>query len=192
MEFRIGSLIAAESSPWESGGVTRLSLTSSGALGRLADKAPSRSLSTPLQPGRTSGLLARPLLQPAPPHIFVGTATVNGAGAPEGTVVAAWVDGEAVRGAEGAIVPTPATAPAGAGSAAEALAPLGGNLVRLWRFDPPTQSWTFFDPRPGLAELSTITEMVSGFYQVVVKENQTVTLNGRENALYAGLNWLSW
>jgi len=37
--------------------------------------------------------------QPAPPHQFVGTATLNGAPAPDGTTVTAWVEGKQVASA---------------------------------------------------------------------------------------------
>ena len=131
-------------------------------------------------------------MQPAPPQIFVGTAAVNGAGVPEGTVVSAWVDGEAVPGAEAAIVTARATT-SGSGGPAQALATLGDNLIRVWQFFPPAQSWMFFDPDPELTPYNTITELkAGGFYQVIVKESQNAILNGRERALYAGLTWIDW
>ena len=193
VEFRIGGLTAAETSSWAEGGVTRLALTASGNLGRVTPVTPAFTASAALPLIRTSGLLARPLMQPAPPQIFVGTATVNGAGVPEGTVVSAWVDGEAVPGAEGAIVPTPDATPGDTGGAAQALAPLGDNLIRVWRFYPPTQSWMFFDPSPELAPYNTITELEAGvLYQVIVEESQNAVLNGRDRALYAALTWIDW
>ena len=193
VEFRIGSLTAAETSSWTEGGVTRLALTASGNLGRVTPGTPALAASAALPLTRTSGLLARPLMQPAPPQIFVGTAAVNGAGVPEGTVVSAWVDGEAVPGAEAAIVPTPDATPGDTGGAAQALAPLGDNLIRVWRFYPPTQSWMFFDPSPELAPYNTITELEAGvLYQVIVEESQNAVLNGRDRALYAALTWIDW
>ena len=193
VEFRIGSLTAAETSDWEHGGVTLVSLTASGALNRVPTGRPALTAIAPLLPARTLGLLARPLMQPAPPQIFVGTATVNGAGVPEGTVVSAWVDGEAVPGGEGTIIPAPAPTPGDTGGPAQALAPLGDNLIRVWQFSPPTQSWMFFDPSPELVPYNTITELeAGGFYQVIVEENQNAVLNGRDRALYAGLTWIDW
>jgi hypothetical protein len=41
--------------------------------------------------------------QPAPPHIFTGTATLDGAAAANGVAVTAWVDGVAVPGASGVV-----------------------------------------------------------------------------------------
>ena len=193
VDFRIGGITAAETSSWTEGGVTRLALTASGNLGRVTPGTPALTASAALPLIRTSGLLARPLMQPAPPQIFVGTATVNGAGVPEGTVVSAWVDGEAVPGAEGAIVPTPDATSGDTGGAAQALAPLGDNLIRVWRFYPPTQSWMFFDPSPELAPYNTITELEAGvLYQVIVEESQNAVLNGRDRALYAALTWIDW
>jgi hypothetical protein len=37
--------------------------------------------------------------QRVPPHVFVGTASVNGVAAPDGSAVTAWVDGEQVADA---------------------------------------------------------------------------------------------
>lgn len=193
VEFRIGSLTAAETSSWAEGGVTRLALTASGNLARVTPVTPAFTASAALPPIRTSGLLTRPLMQPAPPQIFVGTATVNGAGVPEGTVVSAWVDGEAVPGAEGAIVPAPDATPGDTGGQARDLAPLGDNLIRVWQFHAPTQSWMFFDPSPELAPYNTIIELeAGGFYQVIVEESQNAVLNGRDRVLYAGLTWIDW
>jgi hypothetical protein len=41
--------------------------------------------------------------QPAPPHIFTGTATLDGAAAANGVVVSAWIDNTQVPGATGTV-----------------------------------------------------------------------------------------
>jgi hypothetical protein len=41
--------------------------------------------------------------QPAPPHIFTGSATVNGVAAANGVAVTAWIDGAQVPGATGTV-----------------------------------------------------------------------------------------
>ena len=193
VEFRIGSLAAAESVEWQVGAVTLLDLTASGMLGLppfsptvQADAIPSLVL-------RPAGLLARPLAQPAPPHIIVGTAAVNGSGVPEGTMITAWVDGEAIPGASAEIMAAPDEGISVSEQAAKTVEPLGDNLDRVWNFNPPTQSWSFFDPRPGLAAFNTITEFESRrFYIFVVKENQSVTLDGHDFVFVAGWNDERW
>ena len=173
--------------------MTWLDLNASGTLSRLRDRARPLVASAPSPPAHAPGLLARPLLQPAPPHVIVGTASVNGTRAPEGTVVSAWVDGQAVPGAEAELIPVSAAPGSDPGSVARALAPLGDNLVRVWQLYPPDQSWMFFDPSPELAPYNTITEMAAGgFYRLELKDAQDVVLNGRNQSLVAGLNWLPW
>jgi hypothetical protein len=46
--------------------------------------------------------------QPAPPHIFTGTATLGGQPAPDGTLVTAWIDNVQVPGASVAVKGPPA------------------------------------------------------------------------------------
>ena len=81
------------------------------------------------------------------------------------------------------------------------LAPLidDDNLVRVWHFDPAAQDappgfgWALYDPRPIFALANTVTRLTTGkFYWLGVKENQTVTLNGKERVLFAGWNPVSW
>jgi hypothetical protein len=189
VEFRIGNLPAAEASTWQQGSITELSLTASGTLGKLSGDGALRQRQAP-------GVLASPLSQGGPPtvpHVFAGTATVNGAGAPEGTIISAWIDGELVPGAE-AVLTRASTGPDG--RVAEDLAPIIDILTSLWKFEPATQTWKFFDPRPGLASYNTITEMTRGVYRMDVRidgrEARSVTLNGRSQLLFAGINFIDW
>ena len=194
MEFRIGDLTATESVEWQVGAVTLLDLTASGTLGLLPVSPPVRVDALPHRAARPAGLLARPLAQPpAPPHMIVGTATVNGSGVPEGRVVTAWVEGEAVPGASAEIMAAPEEGTSVSEQVAKTVGPLGDNLDRVWNFNPPTQSWSFFDPRPGLAAFNTITEFESRqFYIFVVKEDQSVALNGHDFVFVAGWNYERW
>ena len=193
VEFRIGDLAAAESVEWQVGAVTLLDLTASGTLGLLPVSPPVRTGDLPRPATRPSGLLARPLAQPAPPHIIVGTAAANGSGVPEGTMITAWVDGEAVPGASAEIMAAPEESTSVSEQAARTLEPLGDSLIRVWNFDPPTQSWSFFDPRPGIAAFNTITEFKSNtFYNFVMKDAQSVTLDGRKFDFVAGWNPEFW
>lgn len=97
------------------------------------------------------------------------------------------------------IAPTPTPAPSI--DPALGLAPLinDDNLVRVWHFDPagqdipPSFGWALYDPRPIFKLANTVMRLTSGnFYWMSVKENQTVTLNGKERVLFAGWNPVSW
>lgn len=97
--------------------------------------------------------------------------------------------------------PAPTPTPGPATGPAQGLSPLieADNLVRVWHFDPATQNvpprfgWSLFDPRPLFAPANTVTDIRSGqFYWVSVKQAQTVTLKGKQRALFAGWNPVSW
>jgi hypothetical protein len=64
------------------------------------------------------------------------------------------------------------------------LAPLGENLVRVFRFDNATKTWTFYDPRDEFAEANTIVGLFSyEVYLIKVAETATVVLNGRSRTV---------
>jgi hypothetical protein len=68
------------------------------------------------------------------------------------------------------------------------------NLVRVWRFSNPDQSWSFYDPRPAFASANTLAKTGSGdIVWVNVKAEQTVTdLTSVQNGvLSAGWNLIS-
>jgi hypothetical protein len=97
------------------------------------------------------------------------------------------------------LAPTPTPAPSI--DPRVGLAPLieDENLVRVWHFDPaaqdtpPSSGWALYDPRPIFALANSVTRLTTGkFYWMAVKENQTVTLNGKERVLSAGWNPVSW
>lgn len=138
--------------------------------------------------------LASPLLQPLPPHVFKGTATIDGKPAPQHTAITAWIDGVRVPGAEAVLQENPGVAAnAPLGPVAEVLKSLGDNLVRVWKFDPATQDWAFYDPRPEFTPFNTLRAVASGeFYWVVLKNGQTATLNGQDRTLVAGWNPVGW
>jgi hypothetical protein len=81
---------------------------------------------------------------------------------------------------------------------ATGLAPLT-NLERLWFFDPaaqlvaPSFGWGFYDPRPELAAVNTVTALTSEkIYWIKVGSDQTVTLNGKSRNLFKGWNPVTW
>ncbi len=59
---------------------------------------------------------------------------------------------------------------------AEAMEPLGDNLVVVWHFNNDTKVWTFYDPT--LTEGNTLTHTITGEpYFIRIKANQEVILN---------------
>jgi hypothetical protein len=80
------------------------------------------------------------------------------------------------------------TAPAGASGsavpAAEALAPLGDALERVFHFDNSSKTWSFFDPRPEFADVNTLTEIVEAqVYWMKVTRSVSLSLNGKQREL---------
>ena len=61
----------------------------------------------------------------------------------------------------------------------------GNALVRIWQIEPRDQSWTFFDPAPGLADFNTLTEVKSGDF-VYINLNRPARFQG--DTLAAGWN----
>ena len=75
-------------------------------------------------------------------------------------------------------VTVPEEIPHGDAYIADALEPLGNNLVRVFHFSNATKTWTFYDPRPEFAELNTLSALAAGEpYWVLVRLDQNVTLN---------------
>ena len=194
VSFKLGELDAPEKATWTQGAVDQLDLTVSitgmGSIGFL----PGEGMIAQEPSSRSGGPLSSPPQQgqPQPPHVFVGTAAINGVLAPEGTMVTAWIDGQKVPGAEAVVVSRPAPL-SGGDAVGQALQPLGDRLVRVWKFDPPSQAWSFYDPRPAMSVYSTIDKISKGdFLQMILNAGQTVTLNNAERTLYQGVNFVFW
>ena len=64
-----------------------------------------------------------------------------------------------------------------------------GALVRVWYLDSATQSWSFFDPRPELADLNTLTEVNS---LDIVWMNLSTARVFQGDALSAGWQGAGW
>lgn len=193
--FKIGGNEAKETGIWEQGGVDGLNLTASASAMGSRQLVPLRPLAARKGSNGRGGLLAAPLPQAPPlaPHVFVGTASINGNLAPEGSTVSAWIDGVQVPGAEAPIEATPAASGGGGDPVGQALGVIGDNLVRVWKFDPATQSWTFYDPRALFSSFNTIMEMSPGqFYYLVTADSQTASLHGQPRTLFKGWNPLVW
>ena len=190
--FMVGNLQAAETAVWRQGGLDKLDLSASGTA-KEWDVLPSTT-ATAAGKGSvsTGGLLARPAFQPVPPHVFAGTVTINGNPAPAGTVITALVDGVPAPNAE-VTVEVLSGLPEASSAIAQALEPLGDNLVMVWGFDRANQKWSFYDPSPAFAGFNTVREMTpGGFYYIVVERDQTVNLNGQQRTLFPGWNPLAW
>ena len=78
-----------------------------------------------------------------------------------------------------------ATVTGTATAVADALAPLGESLVRVFHFNNTSKVWTFYDPRPEFDGLNTLSELANGQpYWVLVSEGQeNVVLNGQTRNL---------
>ena len=193
--FKIGECDAGESAIWSQGGVDELNLTASSTAMGISQTVPLRSSADWLGLRSRGSVLAAPLLQAPPlaPHVFVGTASIDGTLVPQGSVVSAWVDGVQVPGAEAPIKAAPAASGSGGGPVGQALAVIGENLVRVWKFDPATQAWTFYDPRSLFGSFNSIEEMSTGqFYYLIAEQGQTASLNGQQRTLFGGWNPLVW
>ena len=96
-----------------------------------------------------------------------------------------------------AITPTPtSTPPPPAGpEPIEAFEPIleNDNLQRVWHFDNPTKTWTFFDSREAFEDANTITEIVPGrVYWMHLALEQVTRLNDKIRVLIGGWNLLAW
>lgn len=70
-----------------------------------------------------------------------------------------------------------------------ALQSLGNNLIRVFRFDNASQSWTFFDPRHAFLDVNSLRTMSNGeMFWIFVREGQVVELGQHSGVLFAGWN----
>ncbi len=65
---------------------------------------------------------------------------------------------------------------------------LGDRLVRVWYLDAVTQTWSFYDPAPELAEFNTLKEVKSGYIvAIIISAGEPVEFNGK--MLQPGTNY---
>ena len=62
------------------------------------------------------------------------------------------------------------------------------NLVRVWRFSNPDQSWSFYDPRPAFADANTLAKTGAGD---IVWVNVTAEQTFQSGTLFPGWNLIS-
>lgn len=84
----------------------------------------------------------------------------------------------------------PAQATTAPRSALEVFEELGDRLVRVWRLDRATQTWSFYDPDPAVAAFNTLSEVAGGnVVSVIISPGDPVQFQGQP--LYAGNNPIS-
>ncbi|MCH7551979.1 hypothetical protein IIB49_01130, partial [Patescibacteria group bacterium] len=69
------------------------------------------------------------------------------------------------------------------------VAPLDGNVIRIWHLDNSTKKWTFWDSRPEYADVGNLRTIISDqIYWISVRENQLAVFFGTEYRFYVGWN----
>ncbi len=154
VSFKVGNLDARETAIWEQGGTTGLDFTAFSGRNRCSKDAGGECN------GDTSkgGLLAAPMAQRVPPHMFTGTAEVDGAPASAGTTVSAWISGELV--AESLV--TARRVPDAATRTARLFRSLDNNLNVVWRFNIQIEAWEFYSPYLIFSKVNTYTDATRG------------------------------
>ena len=175
--FQIENLEASETSRWESGDITQLNLTAFSGQTRNSG-SPEGDYSGETLKG---SLLASPISQRLPPHIFTGTAKIDGKAVPKGTTISAWVDGVLVE--ESTV--TEKRLPDALSATAEVVSSLGSNLSIIWRFSNTLQVWTVYVPGTQFSWVNTYTDASSGDIVWLNVDNDQV-FQGQQ--LYAGWN----
>lgn len=111
-------------------------------------------------------------LPPATPNVVAASLSDGLPGSNTGA-------GAAETGSPEAATANGATAPGTPVPVAEAMAPLGDNLVVAWHYVEATDEFVYYDPE--LPEESTLTYMASGqTYLIMVDESVTVVVDGKE------------
>jgi hypothetical protein len=174
ISFKVNGTIASETAQWKTGGSTELNLSSFTGLSR---KLP--AINPTIQISFVS--------QMVPPHVFIGTAYIDGVPAPNGTVVSAWIDGEMV--AETRATKTSAANKTGMTPVVfEDLANYGDNLIIVWKFVNSSQDWVFYSPDKNFLKVNTYGGASAGD-TVWVKVNREQKFQA--GTLYPGWNLIS-
>ena len=201
--FIVGNDAAKETAIWQGSEIELLNLSSNGPRAAVTSGTATLTHGAYVFMGTTDidsfpATMALPRVQgtvsfqaqPPRPHVFVGTAFVGGLPAADGTVVTALIDRVPV--AKSLVGPRPPVSH----TTFDALAPLGGALVRVFNFDPGAQlgeQWNFYHPRPDFAEFNTIRNMERGqFYWIELRRTLTITLGGVKRSMFKGWNPVVW
>lgn len=181
VSFRVGNLQADQTVLWQQGGSTNLNLTASS--GR-SDSSLGEGGKTFDPPTTRGGVLASPSLQRIPPHVFTGSARIDGRLVPEGTTISAWIDGISY----GITTVKQVNFPTSTSATAVVFNPLGSNLLRVWRFSSSTNSWKFYVPGVAFFGVNTLTDVGRGDIVWLNVSNQQKFQGG---TLFPGWNLIS-
>ena len=113
ISFKIGDFTAIETAIWQEGRTTELDLTASSSASNLDPSSNIAKINSQSSGGTP---LAGPLIQPVPPVVFQGTATVDNLPVSEGTIVTAWIDDTEVGSVSVVQKPANPSSQSGAGS----------------------------------------------------------------------------
>ncbi len=171
--FRVGGNQAGETAFWVQGGSMYLDLTAYSGYSKAFSEIYSNT--------RISFLAQR-----VPPHVFVGTAYLDGVPASGGTAVSAWIDG--VLEAETVVHETVASNLNNSASATFSVLVDNGSLEIVWEFSNASKSWRFFDPSVGLLAASTLTDVTPGDIMWV---NVSSEQSFQSGILFPGWNLIS-
>ena len=166
--FRIGGNKATETGTWEQGGATNMNLTAFSGQSRQSS-------------GGYQSTMVGFAAQRVPPHVFIGTAYLDGKLPSKGTIVSAWIDGAWVAETRVADVSVANTN----NSTSAMFQSLGGNLKTVWRFKNLTKAWEFYVPREAFLEVNTFPDATSGD---IVYVNVTADTTFQALALFEGWN----
>jgi hypothetical protein len=178
--FQIGNLEANETARFEMGSITQLNLTAStGRSWHFGGPDGSYSGENP-----QGSLLASPIAQRMPPHLFTGTAMIDGIPAPAGTTVSAWVGSVLVA----STVIEKRLEVFSLGTSLGVFSPLGNNLIVSWFFDNQLQTWKFYSLGTGFSGITTYNNATS---RNIVWVNVVYGQEFQGDFLYPGWNLIS-
>jgi len=175
-----GSLVAKETAIWESGSITYLDLSASfGSSRNLADPGSDRL--TNVNIGVFDGAYGNTLL---PPNMFSGSATIDGRGVPEGTMVTAWIDGKLVAESK-VILRSSSPRFTATGSL---FSPVDDSLNVIWDWNNKSQNWKFYSPDTQHFEINTYTDPKS---EDIIWVNVSGDVEFQSHLLVTGLNLIA-
>ena len=181
VSFRVDNFQVPQNAIWMQGGSTNLNLTAISGRSLSPSQDSDERFESSIGEG---GILASPSLQQSLPHVFTGTASVDGRLAPEGTSVSAWIDGVLQESTTVNLVESP-TSFSATGSL---FGSLDGNLNAVWRFDNISQSWKFYVPKPAFLGVNTYLNAGSGD---IIWVNVNSEQSFQDTTLFPGWNLFS-
>lgn len=178
IRFQIDRFYANEAAVWRHGGADQLDLTT--AADQLALAPPRSILSASLAQFPDSE-------SPRPPHVFVGTALLDGLPVANGTVIRAWTENLKELVGTGVVGEFPTwLVPQRPPAELEEIP--AGIFVRVWRFDNRVNQWFEFDFASGFDAFKRLSYLSSGdLVWIHVRNNQMF----QTQPLYPGWNLIA-